>query len=122
MKKTILAVLALLTTALVALAADATGTWVAQVPGRGGNTTTTTFVLKASGGTVTGSINNGRGDNPISEGKVDGDTITFVQEIAGRDGGAGFKISYTGKVADDHIDFTRDTGRGSPQMFTAKKQ
>lgn len=121
MKRTILALAALLMTAFVALAADATGTWKAEIPGRGGNTTTTTFVLKASGDTLTGSINGGRGDNPISEGKVNGDTITFVQEIAGRDG-ASFKISYTGKVSADHIDFTRDTGRGTPQMFTAMKQ
>ena len=122
MKKTLLAMLALLTFSFVVLAADATGTWTADIPGRGGNTTTTTFILKASGATLTGSINGGRGDNPISEGKVDGDTITFVQELPGRDGGPGFKISYTGKVSADHIDFTRDTGRGTPAMFTAKKK
>lgn len=121
MKTTLLATLALVTTAFVALAADATGTWKADVPGRNG-TTETTFVLKVEGGAVTGSIDAGRGAAPIAEGKVDGDTITFVQEFPGRDGGPARKITYTGKVSGDHIDFTRDTGRGTPAMFTAKKQ
>jgi opacity protein-like surface antigen len=118
MKTTLLALLAMLCIAFAASAADATGKWTAEVPGRGGNQTLT-FNLSASGNTLTGSITTARGDSPIEDGKVDGDTITFTQSIQGRDGNA-VKINYTGKVSADHIDFTRDAGRG-PVTFTAKK-
>jgi len=103
-----------------ASAADASGKWSADIPGRGGNTTTTTFTFMVSGGTLTGTVNGGRGDTPIADGKVDGDTIIFTQTIAGRDGTPN-KLTYTGKVSADHIDFSRDNGRG-PVTFTAKKQ
>ncbi len=120
MKTTLLAVLALVCFTFVASAADATGKWTAEVPGRNGNQTMT-FNLKAEGAAVTGSVTTARGDAPISDGKVDGDTITFVQMIPGRDGGAGIKITYTGKVSADSIEFSRDAGRGAPTTFTAKK-
>ena len=106
----------------IAFAADATGTWSADIPGRGGNTTTTKFTFMVSGTTLTGTMNGGRGDTPLTDGKVNGDTITFTQTIPGRDGGEPFKITYTGKVSADHIDFSRDAGRGAPVAFTAKKQ
>jgi hypothetical protein len=59
-----------------------------------------------------------RGDSPISDGKVDGDTITFAQVM--NFGGNEMKMTYTGKVKGDTIEFTRDGGRG-PATFTAKK-
>lgn len=111
----------MLSISFVALAASAAGTWSADIPGRGGNTTTTKFTFEVSGSDLTGTIDNGRGATMISDGKVDGDTITFSQKIAGRDGNE-FTIKYTGKVSDDHIDFSRDAGRGNPVTFTAKKQ
>jgi hypothetical protein len=120
MKTTLLAVLALVCITFVAFAADATGKWTAEVPGRNGNQTMT-FNLKAEGATLTGSVTTARGDAPISDGKVDGDTITFAQMIPGRDGGAGIKITYTGKVSTNSIEFSRDAGRGTPTTFTAKK-
>jgi hypothetical protein len=121
MKTTLLAMLALFCITFVASAADASGKWTAEVPGRNGNQTLT-FNLTAAGGSLTGTITTARGDTPIAEGKVDGDTIMFVQEFPGRDGGPPNKQTYTGKVSADHIDFTRDGGRGAPIMFTAKKQ
>ncbi len=120
MKTTLLATLALLCIAIAAFAADATGKWTAEVPGRGGNQTLT-FNLKAEGGTLTGTITTPRGENPIADGKVDGDTITFTQSFPGRDGGPPNKQTYTGKVGADSIEFSRDNGRG-PVTFTAKKQ
>ena len=85
-----------------AWAADVTGKWVAQVPGR------------------TGTIAGGRGDLTISDGKVDGDNLSFavVLEVNGN------KITqnYKGTVAGDEIKFTREGGRGNPVEFSAKKQ
>jgi hypothetical protein len=120
MKTTLLAMLAMFCITFVASAADVTGKWAAEIPGRGGNTNTTTFTFQVSGGAVSGTVNGGRGDTMIADGKLDGDTLTFTTTAAGRDG-TPVKTTYTGKVSADHIDFTRDNGRG-PIMFTAKKQ
>jgi hypothetical protein len=120
MRTTLVAVLAMFCITFAASAADATGKWTAEVPGRAGNQPIT-FTLKAAGTTLTGTITTARGDAPIEEGKVTGDTITFSQSTPGRDGGPPNKQTYTGKVGTDTIEFTRDGGRG-PIMFTAKKQ
>jgi opacity protein-like surface antigen len=118
MKTTLLALMALLSFSFVAAAADVTGKWTAEIPGRGGNTQTTTFTFKASGAKLEGTIANQRGENPISDGKVDGDKISFVQVM--NFNGNEMKMNYTGTVKGDSIDFTREGGRG-PATFTAKK-
>jgi autotransporter translocation and assembly factor TamB len=120
MKTTFLAFVALICFTLVAAAADVTGKWTADVPGRGGNAQTNTFTFKASGAKLEGSVTNQRGDSPIAEGKVDGDNISFVQNLDF--GGNSIKITYKGVVKGDTIEFTREVeGRGGPATFTAKK-
>ena|ERR1700691_1184917 len=119
MRTILLATMAMLSFTFIASAASAAGQWSADVPGRGGNTQTNTFTFMVSGTALSGNVNGGRGDTPISDGKIDGDTITFTTTAAGRDGNA-VKTTYTGKVFADHIDLSRDNGRG-PVMFTAKK-
>ena len=109
MKSTALALIALLCMTFAALAADASGKWTAEVLGRGGNTATTTFTFKAAGNTLTGTVGNANGENPISDGKVDGDTISFVQVL--NFNGNEVKMMYTGKMKGDSIEFTRDNGR-----------
>ncbi|HEX4273919.1 MAG TPA: hypothetical protein VHZ74_01125 [Bryobacteraceae bacterium] len=120
MKTTLLAALAMLSISFVASAADATGKWAGETPGRNGNQPIT-FNLKAAGDTLTGTITTAQGDRTIEEGKVDGDNISFVLSIPGRDGGPPNKQTYKGKVSADSIEFTREGGRG-PITFTAKKQ
>ncbi len=110
--------MALLCFTFVAAAADVSGKWTAEIPGRGGNTQTTTFTFKASGAKLDGTVANQRGENPIAEGKVDGDKISFVQVM--NFNGNEMKMTYTGVVKGDSIEFTRDNGRG-PATFTAKK-
>jgi opacity protein-like surface antigen len=118
MKRLLLAFTALLCFTFVAAAADVTGKWTAEIPGRGGNTQTTTFTFKADGAKLEGTVANQRGENPISEGKVDGDKITFAQVM--NMNGNEMKMTYTGVVKGDTIELTRDGGRG-PATFTAKK-
>ncbi len=120
MKNTFLAMLALLTIAFVASAADVTGKWSGEITtGRGPQTIN--IELKQDGSSLTGAITGGRGgDRPIADGKVDGDTISFTVSAPGRDGTPNVQ-KYTGKVNGDSIEFTRDGGRG-PVTFTAKKQ
>jgi hypothetical protein len=107
---------------VAALAADFNGKWNAQVQGRNGMQTLV-FDFHVDGTTLTGKITTPRGDTDISNGKVDGDTITFDQVL--NFNGNSFTISYTGKAAaDGTIEFTRQFGAAGdrpPQQFTAKR-
>jgi len=114
--------------ALTAMAADVTGKWTAQMPGRNGQTRESTFNFKVDGNTVTGTISGPRGDMEISDVKIDGDTITFSQTMEFN--GNTMKILYKGTVSGDSINFTRTRegggggeGRkgGGPMEFTAKR-
>ncbi len=106
--------------ATVALAADVTGTWKAQVPGREGNTMEMTFNFKAQGDTLTGTISNPMGELPISNGKVSGDDISFT--VVMNFGGNEVKLLYKGKVAGNEIKFTSQReGSDRVREFVAKK-
>jgi hypothetical protein len=105
----------------IAYAADVTGKWVAQVPGREGQTREVTITLKAEGEKLTGSVSGRQGDNPISDGKIKGDDLEFTvtQNFQGNE----VKVNYKGKVSGDEIKFTRTFGGGNrpPVEFTAKR-
>jgi len=111
--------MALLCSSLAALAADVSGKWTAEVPGRGGTPATNTFTFKASGAKLEGSVTNQRGDAPIADGKVDGDKISFTTTL--NVNGNEIKSTYTGVVKGETIEITREGGRGGPVTFTAKK-
>ena len=105
-----------------ALAADFNGKWTADVPGRNGNTQTLTFDFHVDGTTLTGTITTRRGDTDISNGKVDGDNISFDQVM--NFNGNSITISYKGTADGDTIKFTRTFGGGGdrpPQEFVAKR-
>jgi len=89
-----------------AYAADVTGKWVAEMPGRNG-TTQTTFDLKADGAKLTGTMAGAQGDPvEIQEGKVEGDSISFV--VVRKRGDVEMKTTWKGKVSGDEIKFTRE--------------
>jgi len=100
-------------------AADASGKWSAQVPGRQGNMREVTFVLKASGESLTGTMSGRNGDVPISDGKVKGDDISFSVTL--EFGGNSVTQKYTGKVEGKEIKFKREGGQGQPIEFVAKR-
>ena len=107
--------------AAFAWAADVTGKWTAQVPGRGGETRETTFNFKVDGEKLTGTMSGMQGEIPISDGKVKGDEISFVVTMSF--GGNEMKFNYKGKVSGDEIKFTREREGSNrpPQEFTAKR-
>ncbi len=110
--------------AIAGFAADVTGKWTAEVPGRGGNTQTNTIVLKQDGTKLTGTLDGGRGGPvEITDGKVEGDTVSFT--IVRNFNGNEFKQTYKGTVSGSEIKFTRTMeggqGGGQPVEFTAKK-
>ena len=109
--------------AVAAIAADVTGKWTAEVPGRGGNMATNTFVFKVDGAKLTGTMDNGNGAMDLAGGAVDGDNISFY--VTRSFGGNDVKIVFKGKVSGSEIKFTRSIegfdGAPPPIEFTAKK-
>jgi hypothetical protein len=112
--------------ALAAFAADVSGKWVFEQAGRqGGTPVKVTLTLKAEGSKLTGSVSRpGRDGNAmeteITEGKVDGNNVSF--KAAG--GGRGGASEYTGTLAGDELKLkvTRQ-GQNGPQTseVTAKR-
>ena len=101
--------------AVAAYAADPTGKWTAQVPGRDGTMREMTFTFKVDGEKLTGTIGSARGEMEISDGKVSGDEISFSVTMGKA------KIQYRGKVGETEIKFTQQREGGQPREFTAKK-
>lgn len=117
-RKTLLAVLFLALGSLTALAADFNGKWTADVTSPRG-TQTVTFDFHVDGATLTGKISSPRGDSDITEGKIDGDSITFTQVV--NFNGNEMKIVYNGKADADGIKFTRTVGDRPAVNFTATR-
>lgn len=63
------------------LAADPTGTWTGDQPGRDGNTYNITFKLKAEGTKLTGTMGGEQFEQPIQNGEVHGDDISFTVHL-----------------------------------------
>ena len=108
--------------AVCLFAADVTGKWGGDMEGRDGNAIHTTMNLKAEGNSLTGTVSGMRGgDTAISDGHVDGDSVTFsvVREFNGNQ----FKMNYKGKVNGDSIHFTvtREGGEGQSREFDVKR-
>jgi len=102
-------------------AADLSGKWVAQVPGRNGQTREQTFNFKVEGSKLTGTVSGRQGDTPISDGEINGDAISF--SVSFNFGGNPVKLLYKGTAAADEIKFTRtrDGSDQPPAEFTAKR-
>ena len=61
-------------------------------------------MFKVSGGTLTGTVSGGRGDQEISSGTVSGDDVSFVVIRKFQD--MEMKTTYKGKVSGNEIKFT----------------
>ena len=104
--------------AAAALAADVTGKWTTQVPGRDGTPREQTIMLKADGDKLTGSVSGRQSDTPIQDGKISGDDLSFV--VVRSFGGNEVRQVYKGKVVGSEIKFTIQTGERSAEA-TAKR-
>jgi len=133
MKKTLLALVAVLAFTFTASAADISGKWVrdpAAAPaggggGRGGGGGGT-YEFKVVGDTLNGTVTTpGRGGGDptvvtIADGKVTGDTFTFSITRPGRGGGDPTKVVYNGKVAGDKLVISFDMGQGARETTYVK--
>jgi hypothetical protein len=126
-KKLLFVTTILLVVAMGLWAADVTGKWTFQQEGRNGPQTVTVD-LKSSGGDLTGTMAGGGGRQaepaPISEGKVDGNNVSFkvVREFNGNKMETTFKGTVDGNSM--KLDVTRPgRGGGDPTTtsVTAKK-
>ena len=131
MKSKIISIGAFLLLALPtsAWAADILGNWIAKVQGRQSVNLSappilgeTVFSFKVNGAELTGKVSDPQGETAISEGKINGDEISFV--VASSLGGNKLKLVYKGKVSLNEIKFTREEqgGTGQPQEFIAKRE
>src|SRR5437762_2678591 len=121
--KTHLPLLALLAASVSAVGADVTGTWKAEFNTQRG-LQKYTFTLKQDGTNVTGKASVEREgekrEADLKEGKVEGDTVTFVEPLKIQDND--IKITYTGKISGNEIKFTRKVGDFGSSEATAKRE
>lgn len=102
------------------MAADVSGKWIAQVPGREGQTREQVFNFKVDGDKLTGTTTGFQGNEiQISDGKVTGDNIAFKVKVEFQ--GNAIEQNYKGTVSGDEIKMTREGGRGPAREFTAKR-
>lgn len=100
------------------VAADVDGKWSGTLSMQGSEFPVN-FTFKADGGTLTGSTTGpDGGEIKISNGKVDGNNITFSVNFDF--GGMPLTISYTGVLNGQEIKLTMDI-QGMPTEVTVKK-
>jgi len=102
-----------------AYAADVSGTWTASFDTQVGKQEYT-YTLKAEGAALTGTAkSNLIGDSTLSDGKVDGNKISFVEK--GNYQGMPLQFNYTGELAGDEIHFKRELMGFPAEEFVAKR-
>jgi hypothetical protein len=120
-KGVILAVLVVMGLVCV-YAADITGKWTAAFDSQVGPQKYT-FEFKADGAKLTGTAISDIGGNvaktPITEGTINGDAITFVENLDYQ--GMQLKIAYKGTIAGDVIKLSRMVGEQEGEKFEAKR-
>ena len=102
-----------------ALAADISGKWKAEVPGRDGTPREQTFNFKVEGDKLTGTVSGMRGDSEITDGKVSGDDISFtvIRKFQDRE----IKQQYTGKVEGNELKLKVQMGPDRTVDIVAKR-
>jgi hypothetical protein len=127
-KKLLFVSVIVLALTVAAFAADVSGKWTYEQAGRGGgNPVTVTVTLKASGSTLTGTVvrpgRNGTMEAQITDGKVDGDKISF--KTSQEYGGNTMVTEYSGTLSGDELKLkiTRPGRDGNPMTteVTAKR-
>jgi hypothetical protein len=105
--------------AFLAYAADVGGTWTASFQTQVGMQTYT-YVFQVKGATLTGTAKgNLITDSVLSDGKVDGSKISFVEK--GSYMGMPLSFNYTGELKGDEIHFKRELMGFPAEEFDAKR-
>ncbi len=91
-------------------AADLTGIWIGQIPGRNGEMQDIAFKFTQNGTTLGGKLYGDYQSTQISEGKISGDQINFVviaPEQAGNQINRA-RLSFSGSIHAGEIELTRE--------------
>ena len=119
------AIVAAVLTTSAAFAADPTGTWTWTRQGRDGQNVEVIAKLNFADGKLTGTVTGFQGaENPISDGKLEGDQLTF--NVVVNFNGNSFTIAYQGKLDGDTITGTikrpdRDGGTRTTEWKATRK-
>jgi hypothetical protein len=99
--------------------ADVTGTWTASFDTQVGKQEYA-YMLKVDGGALTGTAkSNLLGDSTLSDGKIDGNKISFVEK--GTSQGMPLTFNYSGELAGDEIRFKRELMGFPAEEFVARR-
>ena len=101
------AVLLLVLSTVMAFAADITGAWTGQMGGPNGDGFQISFTFKQDGAKLTGTVAGPQGDPiEISEGKVDGDKVSFTVTFNG------MTFRHEGTISGEEIKLTMKSEGG----------
>lgn len=123
MKIRLISILALLmATALPAAAAELAGKWTAEFDSPIG-VQKYVYEFKKAGDTLTGEATHdhslGKGTVPLTDVKIEGDKVSFSEPLT-IDGNT-ITITYTGTLAGDDLNLTRNVGDFGSEQLTAKR-
>ena len=106
-------------TTVMALAADVTGTWKGEANpnGKGGPPT---FDFKQSGSALTGKTTMRGNDVEISNGKIDGDKVSFEVTFDAGDKGK-MTTKYSGSVSGSTMKLSAESARGTREVTLTKQ-
>ena len=99
---------------------DISGKWAAAIETQVG-TFNYTYVFKVEAGKLTGTADNAQGSkSELTAGKVDGKTVTFVENLKFME--MEIVVTYTGTIVSvDEIKFTRNVGEFATEELVAKR-
>ena len=118
-KKLLLLTMLVTGAATVALGQSVAGTWTASFETQIG-VQEYTYTFEVDGTTLTGRAVSVNGDTEITEGSVNGNEITFVENLNYQ--GMPLQITYTGTISGDEIQFTRDIAGIATEELVAIRQ
>jgi hypothetical protein len=100
-------------------APNISGTWSASFDTQIGKQEYT-YTFAVDGAHLTGHAKSANGDVEITEGKVEGNKVSFIENLNYQ--GLALRIAYTGTIVSaNQIDFTRDVGGQAVEKLTASR-
>lgn len=103
---------------LAVYAAGIDGKWTAEFDTQIG-VQKYTYELKADTGKLTGTAAGPQGSVAIQEGKVNGDDVSFVENMTFQ--GMEIRVEYSGKITGDELKLTRKVGDFATEELVAKR-
>jgi len=117
-KKLVLSIFVVFAITMSSFAADITGTWTASFDTQVG-VQNYTYTFKVEGNKLTGHMKSQYSDTDIQEGTVNGDDISFVENMTFE--GMPLRIVYKGKISSDQIKLTRNVADTFTEEAVAKR-